>query len=145
MKVCLYCKKIINPPQSTENPYLISNFRFRKFCNNECLIKFNNQKKKESYITQDRKHDDLVKELNFLIKGHLPKIKTRKGQYTPDIILENIDYELEMYNKSHHLKNKAARWDESRKHVLVIGVSNISKTLFDDVYFFNDKKLIKVN
>ncbi len=142
MRTCLYCnKELILLP--TTNPYEISSFHRKKFCNKGCRISFNNLKQKEKYITKEKEHYIKLKELNLSIRGHLPNVKTRRKSYTSDIILDDKDYELEIYTNKNHFEKKAQNWDKSRKHILVIAASDHSKSLFDEIYFFNNGRLIK--
>lgn len=143
MKKCLNCGKQLIFPKFTANNYLKSNFRLKKFCNEACRIKLNNRKKKKSYILKETEHNNKLKELNNLIKGKMVVAKGRKDSYYPDIIKDNVDYELEIFRRIVHLKNKVERWDSSRKHILVISISDQTRSLFDEVYLFINKNLIK--
>lgn len=143
MKFCLNCNKELIPPETT-NKYLKSNFRFKKFCNDECRIIYYNILKKKKYLLKNTEHDLKVIELNRLIKGKPYFSKGKKNSYNPDIIKNDEDYELEIFRKMNHLKNKVNKWDSTRKHILVVNISEPTMNLFDEVYFFSSKKdLIK--
>ncbi len=143
MKYCLSCGKELIIPKTT-NQYLISNFRLKKFCNEECRLKYNNTLKRNKYILKETEHNLKLKELNQLIKGNLHFTKGKKDFYNPDLIKENIDYELELFRNVHHFKEKIRKSDKTRKHVLVLAISDQTKEIFDEVYFFtSDKNLIK--
>jgi len=143
MKKCLNCdKEIVLEP--TTNQYLISNFRLKKFCSKECRIRYNNIKNIKQYLLKETEHNIKVKILNEFVKGKIYTSSGKKNSYNPDLIKEDIDYELELFRNMHKLKVKVDKWDKSRKHVLILSISDQTKTLFDEVYFLNqDKVLIK--
>ena len=142
MKRCLNCNKEIILSE-TNNPYLKSNFKFKKFCDNNCQIDFNNKLKKKAYLLKETEHNNKLKELNNLIKGDFIICRGKKDSYSPDISKENIDYEMELFRNMNHLKDKVKRWDSSRKHVLIITISDQTKDLFDEVYFFTKGNLLR--
>ncbi|UCD20774.1 MAG: hypothetical protein JSW08_03310 [archaeon] len=136
MKRCLHCNKELILPK-TNNNYLKSNFRLKKFCNDRCRIDFHNKFKKEEYITQETEHEIKLKELNKILSGNIVSLTRKRNAYNPDIIKKEIDYELEIFRKMHHLKEKARKWDSTRKHILIITLSDQTRDLFDEVYFFD--------
>ncbi|MBI5148380.1 hypothetical protein HZA33_01745 [Candidatus Pacearchaeota archaeon] len=142
MKHCLHCNTELIPPKTTNN-YLKSNFRLKKFCTEQCRIEFNNNLKKKNYVLKDTEHDNKLNELNKLIKGEICHVKGKKDSYNPDITKADADYELEVFRNMHHLKNKVGKWNNARKHILIVTLSDQTKELFDEVYFFNDNSLIR--
>jgi hypothetical protein len=142
MKGCLNCNKELILPETTNN-YLRSNFRLRKFCDDSCRVEFNNKKNKKNYVLKETEHNNKLKEINSFIHGTIMHIKGKKDYYNPDITKENIDYEVEMFRNLIKMKKKAKNWDNSRKHVLIIALSEQIRDFFDEVYFFNNNSLIK--
>lgn len=143
MKHCLNCGKGLIPPETT-NSYLKSNFRLKKFCDEQCRLDYNNKLKKKKYVLKETEHNNKLKELNDLIKGEIWFVKGKKDSYNPDLTKENAEYELEIFRNMNHLKDKVSRWDTSKKHILVITISDQTKDLFDEVYFFTrEKNLIR--
>jgi len=142
MKKCLNCNEEIIIPETTNN-YLKSNFRFKKFCNDGCRIAFNNKNNKKIYVLKESEHNDKLKELNNLIKGNIVFARGQREGYYPDLTKEDTDYEFEIFRNMVKMKKKAKNWEKSRKHVLVIGISDQTKNLFDEVYFFINKSLIR--
>jgi hypothetical protein len=141
MKTCLNCGKEIFPPQTT-NVYLISNFKFKKFCSDLCRIEYNNQLKKKTYILKETEHNAKIKQLHCIVGGKIGHVIGKKDTYNPDIIKEEMDYELELFRNMLHLKKKVANWDKSRKHILVLAISDQTKDLFDEVYFLSKEKTL---
>ncbi len=143
MKRCLNCGKELVLPVDA-HCYLRSNFKFKKFCNEECRVIYNNKLKKKNYILKITEHNSKLLELNKRINGKILSGNNKRNCYNPDLIKDNIDYELELFRNMHHLKNKVSKWDSSRKHILILTISNQTKDLFDEVYFLTeDKNLIK--
>jgi len=142
MKNCLNCNKELFLPQTTNN-YLKSNFRLKKFCDDKCRIEFNNKNRKNPYILKETEHNNKLKEINNLVNGVIMHIKGKKDYYNPDITKENTDYEIEMFRNLIKMKKKAKNWANSRKHILIIALSDQIRDIFDEVYFFNNNSLIK--
>ncbi len=142
MTRCLFCDKELVLEQTTNN-YLKSNFRLRKFCNKECRIKHWNKSKSNQYNLKETEHNQKLKTLNAFIKGRINLSTGKRASYNPDIIQEETDYEMELFRNMKHLKQKVDKWDNSRKHVLVLTISDQTKDLFDEVYFLTKDSLIK--
>ena len=61
-----------------------------------------------------------------------------KGKYFPDAVSDNTDYEVEVVPRKHYLVNKAEKWDEKRKKVLVLRPNSFAYEKFDEIYVFNN-------
>ena len=142
MKECLNCGKQLVVSETTNN-YLKSNFRLKKYCDENCRLEFNNRIKKKNYVLKDTEHDNRVRELNKLIKGEFVIVQGRKNSYNPDIIRGETDYELEIFRNFSKLKHKSKNWDAKGKRVLVVSISDWTRDLFDEVYFLSKGDLIK--
>lgn len=144
-KTCKNCGKplLLDEESFKENPYLRSNFKLKKYCNKGCRIEYNNKLKGNIYILCKTEHDKNVYEINKILQGRLNSTKN-KANYNPDIVKENTEFEVELFRKTVHLRNKARKWDKSKKHTLIVCISQHSLELFDTVMFFDKGKLIKV-
>ncbi len=99
------------------------------------------QKRKKPHTLNDTEHNNRVIEINKEICG---KIVYKNGRgYFPDITKGNVCYEIELFRKIEHLKNKARKWNKKNKHILIVVISNKSKEIFDEVYLY-EKGLIKL-
>ena len=144
-RVCKGCGKPLLPNEELfkENPYLKSNFRLKKYCNEECRVKYNNKLKRDKYVLSETDHNNNVYAVNKLIEGDI-NFRHKINAYNPDIIKEDTEFEVELFRKTVHLRNKASKWDDLKKHTLIVCISQQSMDLFDNVMFFHKGELIKV-
>ena len=145
LKICKNCNKLIQPDEELfkQNPYLQSNFRLKVFCSKECRVEYNNNLKKKKYVLRETEHNKNVYAINKLLNGEV-NLSKNKDHYNPDITKENTEFEVELFRKIVHLRHKAKKWDSSKKHMLIVCISQQSMNLFDKVMFFNNGELIKV-
>ena len=149
IKKCSNCNKNFNEKDYFQigNPYTLSAWKRRKYCSHACLMEAQKRRNKLTYLLSNTEHNNKVQEINKIINGEIIITKAnpmKSNQYFPDIKINNVCYEVELFRKVLHLKNKAIKWNKRDKHILVVTISEISKNLFDEVYFF-DKKLIRIN
>ncbi len=94
-----------------------------------------------------KEHDDCVRFICGKLGLEAIEIKGNaniKGKYFPDAVSDNTDYEVEVVPRKHYLVNKAEKWDEKRKKVLVLRPNSFAYEKFDEIYVFNNNSLIKI-
>ena len=140
-KICPICKKkFFKSSMFKDN---ISWWKKKIYCSEECLKKAVKQRNKKEYVLKNTFHDNIVIELNKLIKGEIIYKQNGDGE-NPDIKTEETNYELEIYSNFHKWKKKYKRARENKKHILIIHVDDRLKEYFDEILFFSsDNKITK--
>ena len=146
-KTCKNCQEeiIANEKLFRENPYLKSSYKRKIFCSAYCRNYFNNIIKSKNYVLSQTEHNEFVKEINEIIKGDIWYRKTNGEGYNPDITKGSDFYEIELFRKLNHFKLKASKWDRTKKHILILTLSDQSKKFFDETYVYVNKQLIKLS
>jgi hypothetical protein len=140
---CKNCNKdILFDETRKDNIYYIKMFPRKKYCNELCMkeyIKKINLKKLQLPINE---HNINVKIINNIIHGEimLYKNKCAPGN-NPDIIKDNRCIEIEMFSKTNKFKNIEKK--KGISNVLIIMIPESTNDIFDEIYFFDNKKLIK--
>ncbi len=155
-KICKYCGKNMKiedyiPYES----YSLMNWRRRRYCSKKCfrdnerLNAFNKSKEKRTLLLDEHKRKIIY--LNDLVKGEIVGFsgqgKLHGKYYIPDIIKEDIEYEVELMGSTRAKKFKK-KWKNNRfdmkktkKRILVIGVCRELINMFDETYIFDNYSL----
>jgi hypothetical protein len=91
-----------------------------------------------------KNHMEAVMESAKFFNGKMVVVTGTKGKYYPDIYTEETDIECETMIKNNTILNKSLRWDKDRKKILVLFIPDNIKVLFDEIYFYNNKDIIKL-
>jgi hypothetical protein len=59
------------------------------------------------------------------------------GGYYPDIETSKEYIEVEMFQRLDHLTRKSNRWGNKKKKVLIIGINDEIRRLFDDIILWD--------
>jgi hypothetical protein len=90
--------------------------------------------------TESKKHKEIreiiAKAINGINKDD--QIRVLNGYY-PDVQTENSDIEVEIYNKRDHILNKRRFWNKNKKKILILGIPDELREIFDEIILFNDK------
>ena len=95
-----------------------------------------------------KEHDDCV--LFLCNKFKLKAIEIRgnasiSGQYFPDAVNHNTDYEVEVVPRTFYLKLKVAKWNKKRKKILILKPNSFALNNFDNIFVYSKKNtLIKI-
>lgn len=140
---CLNCGNDILLDESKMSPYYISALKRKKYCSRKC--------QNIAYNLPINYHELAIENVNKLLPlGTLNTLNdgTRnKGGYTPDLFNDEFNYELELCLKRNHIIEKIKRRDLSnniKKNALIIYIHPLIKKKFDEFYFYDDNKLIKL-
>lgn len=70
---------------------------------------------------------------------------SKKKKYYPDVITQEYDFEIETTPTIKHIKEKAEKWENGKKKVLVLTLSK-AKDYFNEIYIINKKgDLIRID
>lgn len=83
--------------------------------------------------------EQIVKEVNgikVVIRGN----NNIRGQYFPDIKLNDVDIECEIVPRRSWIETKIRKWDNSKKKILVLSIQKFTFDNFDEIWFWDIQK-----
>lgn len=144
IKKCLFCQKEFNNLQFPKH------FGSRKYCSEDCSAKGfeliqNKYRVRKSLETWKTPHGIKLLEINKVLNGKLIGAKIIAGTYEPDILKDDMEFELEMlYNFK--VNKFLKKWDKDRfdfrkptKRILIISLPEDITGYFDNVYAYQNK------